>query len=87
MPSYRKAIESLEDYLSNPDRFRCKTCRFWESLSDKKTGLCKRYAPFPRLVEGVEGKDPVNCGPPEEYSWRLTWPQTQVSSWCGDWRD
>lgn len=58
---------------------RCDHCDFWEPGDgfDSDSGLCRRNAPAPVLV---------NLVPDEDLSMAVWWPETLADSWCGEFR-
>jgi len=52
----------------------CRHCRFFDDY--ETTGVCRRYAPRPRLVTEDESVDKVDFA---------LWPAVQASDFCGEW--
>jgi hypothetical protein len=70
--------------LTTLDRV-CRTCRYWEYLEEQngyRVGFCRRYPPQPALgfLRSLATKQATDGW--EEWEP----PQTEESSWCGEWR-
>lgn len=55
---------------------RCEDCAFWERwVSPTHKGLCRRYAPRPRLAD---------CDVSNHNDSEAWWPNTIEEEWCGE---
>ena len=59
----------------------CGNCRYWLHMDDldnePDTGMCRRWAPKPKLFAMETGEWPGAD---------VLWPELQRTDWCGEWR-
>jgi len=57
----------------------CSNCRFFfpfdGTLSETRSGMCRRYAPRPEMTMGVSERD---------ASPGVVWPEVGDYDWCGE---
>jgi len=58
--------------MQPPPSGKCKDCRWWKDLENKKYGLCRRKCPIVAY-----------CTSPD-YPTETEWPWTEPDDWCGE---